>query len=298
MRFLFKQGYRVVRKILAIALPIAWQIRVLRPLISKSLDIFQLIYFLAQYKRLPRRPPSRFNEFLFFLKTSPEIENPLRKRITDKEFSKSFINQVLGNTRTIETISISRTRSDINNLSFESFPVVLKPTHSSGRKIIVSNQEELNSARQTLKSWLSHDYFFSSFEKNYEGIEKKVIAEKYLEESFYLEGSVHCRQGKAKIVSLINRHSKERESFSTSKVPLGVSLAFPLKKLNFDNLDFFVDLISDSEKLGAHFTYIRVDFYTDGKNIIFGELTNLPAGGNGKFYPENGEDIFSEHFFS
>ena len=265
---------------------------------SKFLNIFQLIHFLAQYKRLPSQPPTRFNEFLFFLKTSSEIENPLRKRITDKEFSKLFINQALGGIRTIETVSISRTESDINNLSFENFPVVLKPTHSSGRKIIVSNEEELNAARKTLKCWLSHDYFFSSFEKNYEGIEKKVIAEGYLEESYYLEGSVHCREGQAKIVSLINRHSKERESFSTSKIPLGVSLAFPLKKLNFDNLDFFSELISDSEKLATHFTYIRVDFYTNGKDIIFGELTNLPAGGNGKFYPENGEEIFSKYFFS
>lgn len=298
LRFFFKQVYRVGRKLLASILPIFWQIKVLRPLIFRFLNTLELIKFFAQYERFPSQPPIIFNEFLFFLKTSPEIESSLRKRISDKELSKSFINQILRGTRAIETISVSRTKNDINNLSFENFPVVLKPTHSSGRKIIVSNMGELNSARQTLKKWLSHDYFFTSFEKNYEGLEKKVISERYLEESYCLEGSVHCRQGEAKIVSLIDRHTKERESFSISKLPLGVSLGFPFKKLNYDNLDFFSELILDSEKLAAHFTYIRVDFYTDGKNIIFGELTNLPAGGNGKFYPENGEEIFSKHFFS
>jgi len=296
--FLIKVILRLIGDVTRQMVNIFWRIEFLRPLLSKFLNIYHRVIFFINYKKMPQKPSTRFNEYLFFLKTSTEIEKPLRKLITDKEFSKIFIEQILGPKRTIETISVFRNMKELISIKFEAFPVVLKPTHSSGRILIIHNNEQIDSSRKTLENWFKHNYFLQSLEKNYERLEKKVIAEKYLEERYNFEGSVHCRDGRAKIISLIDRHTKKRESFCISKKPLGISLGAPLKKLNFKNLDFFPELISDSEKIAAYFSYIRVDFYFDGKNIIFGELTNLPAGGNGEFYPEGGEELFSKYFFS
>ncbi len=48
----------------------------------------------------------------------------------------------------------------------------------------------------------------------------------------------------------------------------------------------------------AELSYIRFDFYTDGRRLVFGELTSLPAAGLDTFYPATGEAIFSPEFFA
>jgi hypothetical protein len=75
-------------------------------------------------------------------------------------------------------------------------------------------------------------------------------------------------------------------------------LQYPLKEFEPKDWSFLDSLLKCSRILSGEFRYIRIDFYTDGERILFGELTNLPAGGMGKFFPVGGEKKFSEVFFS
>ncbi len=75
-------------------------------------------------------------------------------------------------------------------------------------------------------------------------------------------------------------------------------MGYPLKEFEPKDWGFLNSLLKSSRILSGEFSYIRVDFYTDGERVLFGELTNLPAGGNGKFFPAGGEKKFSEVFFS
>jgi hypothetical protein len=134
-------------------------------------------------------------------------------------------------------------------------------------------------------------------EKNYATLERKVIVEEYIDDSFSLEGSVHCLGGEPKLISLIDRYTKARQSFDLDGTPLGVSLYYPLQAFEPASWEFLPSLLRQSRILSSEFTYIRVDFFTDTKRVIFGELTNLPAAGIGRFHPADGEKIFSEVFF-
>jgi hypothetical protein len=145
---------------------------------------------------------------------------------------------------------------------------------------------------------VTHDYFRVLLERNYAGLDKRVIVEPWLDEAFLYEGSVHCRGGVPKVVSIIERYTKRRQSYRSDRTPLGVSLGFPLTAFMLPDWGFFDPLLQAAARLSAEFSYIRVDFYTDGERLVFGELTNLPAAGLGQFYPENGEAIFSAAFFA
>jgi hypothetical protein len=175
---------------------------------------------------------------------------------------------------------------------------VVKPTHSFGRIVLVFSESDYHKEKTRIKDWLHQDYFLESLERNYAQLEKKVIVEQYIDDTFAIEGSVHCLEGEPKIISLIDRKTKERQSFDTNKTPLGVSLQYPLKAFEPKDWSFLHSLSKSARILSAEFSYIRIDFYTDGERVLFGELTNLPAGGMGKFFPADGEKTFSKVFFN
>ncbi|MBS0181298.1 MAG: hypothetical protein JSS39_02765 [Nitrospira sp.] len=256
-----------------------------------------LFQFVAAHHRLPIRPARLFNDFLFQVKSGSELESPLRRRVSDKEYCKLYTEERLGPGTTTPTTRVLRTEDEVERYRPPVFPCVMKPTNSSGRMIIARSEDEYMGALPKIKNWFHEDYFLSDLEKNYATLERKVIVEEYIDDSFSLEGSVHCLRGEPKLVSLIDRYTKARQTFDLDGTPLGVSLFYPLQDFQPASWDFLPSLLSQSRILSAEFTYIRVDFFTDTKRVLFGELTNLPAGGIGRFYPADGEKIFSEVFF-
>jgi hypothetical protein len=256
-----------------------------------------LFQFVAAHHRLPIRPARLFNDFLFQVKSGAELESSLRRRVTDKEYSKLYAAERLGAGITTPTTCVLRTEDEVERYRPPAFPCVIKPTNSSGRVIIARSEDEYIAALSKIKNWFHEDYFLSDLEKNYATLERKIIFEEYIDDSFSLEGSVHCLKGEPKLVSLIDRYTKARQTFDIDGTPLGVSLFYPLQEFEPASWEFLPSLLSQSRILSAEFTYIRVDFFTDTKRVLFGELTNLPAGGIGRFYPADGEKIFSEVFF-
>ena len=256
-----------------------------------------LFQFIAAHHRLPIRPTRLFNDFLFQVKSGAELEGSLRRRVTDKEYCKLYTEERLGPGTTAPTTHVVRTEDEVERYRPPAFPCVIKPTNSSGRVIIARSEDEYIAALSKIKHWFHEDYFLSDLETNYATLERKIIFEEYIDDSFSLEGSVHCLRGEPKLVSLIDRYTKARQTFDIDGTPLGVSLFYPLQEFEPASWEFLPSLLSQSRILSAEFTYIRVDFFTDTKRVLFGELTNLPAGGIGRFYPADGEKIFSEVFF-
>jgi hypothetical protein len=267
------------------------------PLLNVVLYPTYLFQFVAAHHRLPIRPSRLFNDFLFQVKSGCELESSLRRRVTDKEYCKRYIEEKLGVGTTPPTTCVLWTVDEVERYKPPVFPCVVKPTNSSGRVVTARSEAEYIAALPKIKNWLCEDYFVSDLEKNYVALERKVIVEEYIDDSFSLEGSVHCLKGMPKLVTLSDRYTKARQTFDLDRRPLGVSLHYPLQKFEPASWEFLPGLLRQSRILAADFAYIRVDFFTDTKRVLFGELTNLPAGGIGRFYPPDGEKIFSEVFF-
>lgn len=256
------------------------------------------LHAILVHGRWPNRPDRLFNDYLLAIKIGEEIESPLRREVTDKARAKSHIEARLGPGTALPTLAVLATGAEIAAYVPPVFPVAVKPTHSSGRLIRIDRAEDWAAAQGQIAGWLAHDYFRVSLERNYAGLERRVIVEPWLDEAFAYEGSVHCRSGVPKVVSIIERYSKCRQSYRPDRQPLGVSLGFPLTAFELTDWRFFPPLLEAAARLSREFSYIRIDFYTDGARLIFGEMTNLPAGALGRFYPENGEEVFSAAFFA
>lgn len=276
-----------------------WNQPGLRGLSRATLRAYAWLDVVARFGRRPNRPDERFNDFLYALKVSDELDSPLRRRITDKALAKGFVEERLGPGRTLPTLAVLDSAAALAAFRPAAYPVAVKPTHSSGHLIRVDSDQDWVGALRPMTTWLSHDHFRRALERIYAGLARRVIVEPWLDESLYLEGSVHCRQGVPKVVSIINRYEKTRQSFAASdRRALGVSLGFPLTEFHLTDWAFFDPLLDDARRLSAGLSYVRVDFYTDGRRVVIGELTNLPAAGRGRFHPADGEEIFSAVFFA
>ena len=288
----------VLRRALARATLFCIDRRGLRALGRQFLRADATLAMILRLGRTPGRPDLLFNDFLFELRVGGELDTPLRKRITDKALGKGYIRSRLGEGRTVPTLAVLDTPAAIAAFRPAAYPVAVKPTHSSGQFLRIGSDAEWLAAEDRITGWLDHDFYRLTLQRNYAGIAKRVIVEPWLDESLRLEGSVHCRAGVPKVVSIIERYSKDRQSFSTDRRPLGVSLGFPTTDFDLPDWSFFDPLLQDAATLSAELSYIRLDFYTDGRRVVFGELTNLPAAGLGRFYPAGGEEIFSAVFFA
>jgi hypothetical protein len=54
------------------------------------------------------------------------------------------------------------------------------------------------------------------------------------------------------------------------------------------------EMIRIAEALGQETDMVRVDLYEMGGRVVFGELTNYPAGGTAPFTPEEFNRILGE----
>jgi hypothetical protein len=269
-----------------------------RGLARRVLAVQCWLDMLHSFRRAPNRPDVLFNDYLYALKVGPRLETPLMRRLTDKAEVKTYIEERLGPGRTIPTLAVLGSAQAISDYVPPVFPVAVKPTAASGRLLRIGSVEEWAAARAQITSWLGIDYFALHLERHYAGLVQQVIVEPWLEAAFCLEGTVHCRNGVPKAVTVIDRISRARQIYTPEGRPLGVSFIYPLTDFDLDDWGFFQPLLRDCALLSAGLDYIRVDCYSDGKRLIYGELTCLPGGATGRFHPENGEEVFSAVFFA
>lgn len=275
-----------------------WQLPPLRGLALQLIRAHTRLEAAHWLGRWPDRPEELFNDYLLRLKVSTELDTPLRRRITDKALSKEVIAERLGPGRAVPTLAVLDRPQAVADYRPPVYPVAVKPTHSTARLLRIGSEAEWIAAEPTLVGWLHHDYFRQSLERNYAGLAHRVIVEPWLDEALALEGSVHCRDGVPKVVSIVQRYTKARQSYLPDRSPLGVSLVFPLVEFQLESWEFFDPLMADAARLAQGFSYLRVDFYTDCHRIVFGELTTITAAGVTTFHPADGEEIFSRVFFA
>lgn len=228
--------------------------------------------------------PKEFMEKTLWLKLNYYTEsygkyadkNEVRKHVENKVGGK-YLNDIFG---------VYDSVSDIN---FETLPnqFVLKGTHGSGYNIIVKNKKELNldKAKKKLNQFLSENYYHKFREKIYKDLKPQILVEKYISEidsDALIDYKFHCFHGEPKYVFVQKNKSKDiRKSFYDMSwnqiLPEHYIEAF--YEADFKKPDNFDEMIRVAEKLSEGFIFLRVDLYSIGNKIIFGELTFFSNGG-------------------
>lgn len=238
--------------------------------------------------------PQTFSEKVIWKKIFDR--NPLLPITADKYQVREFITEKLGIEKAQQIlIPLLFVTSNPKEIPFESLPkrYIIKSNFGSGQNLIVN--DKTNIAKEEIiglcQKWLKKSYGVTYHEWAYQQIERKIVIEELLVDE---KGEIpkdfkfFVFRGKCEMVQVDSDRFKELERtlYSRDWEPLPVKLK--RKQGDFiekpNNYEVMLDL---AEKLGETFDFVRVDFYSIGNKVYFGELTHYPASGMGKFTPKS-----------
>ena len=257
------------------------------------------VYKIRMGKKLDLKNPQTFNEKLQWLK----LNNRTNDMVTfvDKYKVRDYISQVLGEEYLIPLLGVWDSPEEID---FDSLPdmFVLKCNHNSGLGMcICKNKQDLDleKVKSELAAGLAQNYYLYGREWPYKDVPRKIIAEKFMEESDGAElkdYKIHCFNGEPKFILVCSdrftgdglredfydidwnllefRRPNNPNSISGSKKP-----------------DKILEMLAYARLLAKDLPFVRIDFYEIDSRVYFGEITFFPASGFTPFEPEEWDEI-------
>lgn len=246
------------------------------------------------------KQPETFNEKIQFRKIYDN--NILYSICSDKYRVREYVKEKIGEEYLIPLLLVT---DELTEEQWNKLPnqFVAKANHNSGPVQIVKDKSKVNKREiiKELKYQLKLDYGILSMEKYYSDIPRKIIVEKFLNDTSEKELKDYkffCFDGKIKYCQLIKNRSTDetidfydinwiKQDFTGLSVQK-ISPTFEKKPINYEKM---LEIV---KKLAEGFDFVRVDLYNIDGKIYFGELTFCPASGYGKFIPEKWNYIISE----
>jgi hypothetical protein len=245
----------------------------------------KMFYHLHGYE-LNLNSPTTFPERIIHKKIKDR--NPLIPITSDKLKVRDYIKKVLGDSEAnkilIPLYYVSDSGLDIPHQQWE-FEFFMKANHSSGGNLLVKPGEDPALVKKTCVKWLENSYGQAMHEWAYRDIPRRIICEKVLRDEtgkIPPDLKIYCFHGKVRMILFVaDRFETQKRRFTDENLnPIyGVMMdgALQLEELpEFSNLDRMKLL---AEKLAAPFEFVRVDFYSVGDKVFFGELTHYPGSG-------------------
>lgn len=259
-------------------------------------SLLNYISFLISHKRLPKNR-FYFNDYLFKIKNTKEMLNPIRQFVSDKYLVKDYVRAKLSDKYNVPTIAVFDNFEELKRFKFPANCCV-KPTQASQAVILRKNNEPID-IDQT-EEWFNLDYYKSTRERNYKYLKPKVIVEPLIFESTDLtDYRFYCYKGKVRLICIdIGKFTGYQRIFYTkSWIKQDFSLKYPLYEGDLNKPDNLEEMIMVAEKLSQELDFVRVDLYSNGKECLVGEITNCHAAASQSFIPLNAEEKASKIIF-
>lgn len=253
-------------------------------------------------KRLNLMNPETFCEKLQWLKLYDR--RPEYVTMVDKAAVKEYVAGIIGGDYVIPTLGVWEKPEDID---WKSLPdqFVLKCTHDSGGLVICRDKAKIDkvAAIKKLSKSLKRNYYKVWREWPYKEVPRRIIAEEYIEPASNLKDlpdyKWYCFNGEPKYCQVIqDRSSKETIDFFDTEWKHQEFIGFNPKAENAeikpkrpDNLE---KQIAIARLLSQDKPYSRIDLYTVGAKIYFGEITLYPMSGMGHIRPEKYDTILGQ----
>lgn len=176
-----------------------------------------------------------------------------------------------------------------SDIDFDSLPnrFALKANFGAGRNIICTDKSKLDyeETRNRVDAWLK-PVAYSYSERHYNLIPKKFISEELIDDGtggFPIDYKFMCLHGKVHCILACSSREKGHADYLPYSIdwkplyhyykscPRDIELLKTPANL--------ADMISTAEKLAEGIDLVRIDLYSNGSRIWFGEITLTPAGG-------------------
>lgn len=244
----------------------------------------KLFFRVYQGFKLNLNNPETFNAKLQWLKLYDR--RPKYTIMSDKYLVRDYVKETIGEDYLIPLLGVWDYADQID---FDKLPnqFVLKCNHDSGSIIVCTDKANFNKevAVKKLNKALSRQYYWTSREWNYRGIQPRVIAEKYMIDkkvSDLKDYKFFCFDGIPRFIQLDSgRFTDHKRNFYTTEweiipVEYGCPNDFNLDIKSPPQLDQMMKL---AKTLSKGMPHVRVDFYIVDSRIYFGELTFHHGGG-------------------
>lgn len=253
----------------------------------------------AIYKRytgrnLDLKNPKTFDEKVNWLSLYGQTDE--MARLSDKIAVHDFVKEK-GLAHILNDIyQVAKKPEDID---WESLPnkFVIKTNNASRTNIIVEDKNKLDieATNDQLNEWLSADYGRANAEFHYNTIEPKILIERFIdfEGSSPVDYKFFCFNGQPYFVNVMKDRDESGSKYFKAIYDLKWRRIFiqdpaheqdPEREIGKPSL--FDEMVEYARVLSHDFPFVRVDFYQEQDQIIFGEMTFTPRGGNSDNFNE------------
>lgn len=217
--------------------------------------------------------------------------NPLWTLMLDKWAVRDFVRERAGESVLVPVLWHG-TRPE--ELPFDDLPsrFVIKANHGCGYNLLVPDKSRLNreEAVATLKRWLVQDYgsdVYVGVQWGYRHIPPSILVEAFLGESDQppADFKMYCFDGRVEYVEVhMDRFTGHNTRvFSRAFEPLDFQMG-PIEEMRPMSLPSNTEeLVRVAEALARGFDFMRVDLYSSGDRVYFGEMTCYHGGGCVRF---------------
>jgi hypothetical protein len=256
------------------------------------------IQFRREIGRWPNlRHPTGYSESILLRCLEPDMR---WAALTDKLAVRDYVREKIGEAHLIPLIAVPKKLTrDVFDALPEAF--VMKANHGCAFVKVVFDKsttsfEELNALAE---KWLSTDYYRLSRERHYHVIEPKLYFEQLLLDSsgkIPSDLKIHVFGGRPQgpciqtmIITdrfgdargdLYDEHWRRMDVTFGPYRPSDAPIARPENWREIERI---------AKRLAEDFAYVRVDLYSTGSQVFFGELTFTPGAGRMRFRPDSHE---------
>ena len=233
--------------------------------------------------------PQTYNEKLNVSKLY--MPSPLKARLADKYLVREWIREKIGGEYLIPLLGVY---DSFDEIDFDSLPdrFVIKCNHDSGSYTLVKDKHAINKSllKRKYDVMLSRNFAWMGWEMHYRDIPPKIVIEKFIDNAAVNDYRFYCFDGKPYYCAVDFYGSMHQRN---ARNIYGMDWDLQLFILQYPNFtgeapcpDNFSELKSIAEKLCEGFGHVRVDLYSAGSKVYFGEMTFSHANGFQKLIPD------------
>lgn len=254
----------------------------------------RLLFRLRMGRKLDLDNPKTFCEKLQWLKIHGREE--IYTTMADKYLAKQFIASKIGEKYVVPLLGVWDRFDDID---FDALPdkFVLKCNHDSGSAIICRDKTKLDkeNARKILEKSLKTDYFILKREWPYKNINRRIIAEEYLEDEpgvNLFDYKFFCLNGIPRIMYVIEGASDNPTEafFDMEQNYLDLEMEDPRPEIPPRLPESFDEMKRLAAELSEGVPFLRVDFFCVKGRLYVGELTFFHESGFGEIKPKEWDE--------
>lgn len=259
-----------------------------------SVPVYHKLKYFKNFKKFPNlNEPKTITEIIVSQIINGEINK--NYKLADKILAKEYVEEIVGKEVIVPTIKIWDTADEIDiDLLPEQF--VIKTNNASGTCYFCRDKSEfdIEECKSSVNKWLAYDYGYHLKEPHYSEIKPRVYAENIIsKEMLEKEYKFFCFSGVPYFVVVYDKAiGKEKFYYMDWTETDFRFVSSTIDSVSYEKPANFSEMKDLASKLSKNLHFSRIDMYSDGTNILFGEITLTPKGGYLSFIPSKYNTYF------